>query len=85
MAESEKKPAPTYDEFKAAVKEHFLKYWQCDIPRATNYFKSVEAAQVIKEEYETDLRAYNEGEITYDVFMIGGVASVAYCLQLMCE
>lgn len=85
MAESEKRAAPTYEEFREAVKREFLEHWKIEKECAAIYFESEEATQVIKEEYYTDLQAYSAGEISYNVFMTGGVAAASCCLELMYE
>ena len=74
------------DEFSNKVKESFKK----DNPYLTDeevdkYFESEEAKKEILNRYNYDLKKYKSGEYTYDVFMIGCVASVAFCLTYMYE
>ena len=74
------------DEFSNEVKKEFEKrntYLTDD--EVNKYFESEEAKNEILYAYESDLKKYKSGEYTYDVFMIGCVASVAFCLTYMYE
>lgn len=72
---------PTYEEFKVAVKKHFSHYWQGK--EAEEYIEGEQATNLIIGRYSENVNKLNKGEITYDIFMDGCVASAGYCLSLM--
>ena len=74
------------EEFEKLVHDDFRKSNRCledeDIER---YLKTDEAKKVIRDAYNSDIKKYKSGEFTYEVFTIGCVSSVAYCLTYMYE
>lgn len=75
----------TYEEYRAEVKMGFCYYWDnLTDEEVEDYFKR-EGEALVKERYNTDIEAYNKGEIPFNVLIEGCPASVAYCLQLMYE
>ena len=74
------------EEFSKKVKESFKKdnSFLTD-GEVDKYFKTEEAKKEILYAYNSALKKYKSGEYTYDVFMIGCVASVAFCLTYMYE
>ncbi len=74
------------DEFSNKVKESFKK----DNPYLTDkevnkYFESDEVKKTISDSYKSNMKRYETGKITFKVFTIGCVASVAFCLTYMYE
>ena len=49
------------------------------------YFESDEVKKTISDSYKSNMKRYEAGKITFKVFTIGCVASVANCLTYMYE
>ena len=77
------KKMPTFDEFKKAVKDDYLHME--DSKTSRKYFNSTEAQDKIKKDYASYAKKYNEGKITRNVMMNGGVSAVSNSLNLMME
>ena len=74
------------EDFSDKVKESFKKdnsFLTDD--EVDKYFETEEAIKEILYAYSSALKRYKSGEYSYDVFMIGCVASVAFCLTYMYE
>ena len=75
---------PTLEEFTTAVKESFRNLNpQLSDKDVDDYISGDEAKEEIESRYATDSKRFESGEITYQVFMVGCVSSVAYCLHMM--
>ena len=74
------------EDFSDKVKESFKKdnSFLTD-EEVDKYFGTEEAKKEILYSYSSALKRYKSGEITYNVFMIGCVSSVAFCLTYMYE
>lgn len=72
---------PTFDEFKQAVEEDFLR--MDDSEDAVKHFKSHGAQSKIQRDYAFCVREFNAGTYNRNVFMKGGVAATSNCLKLM--
>ncbi len=77
-----KETAPTYEEFYNQVKEYF---WDGQVrlteKEVDEYLKSEE--KKIKEDYQSYLNRFNNGEITRTKFLWGCAGAVGNCLDLM--
>ena len=76
----------TFENYRDMVKKSYLA--SCgdkERTKASKYFDSEEAQDVIRENYESDIKKLKNKEITEKVFCNGCVDGVAYCLYLMME
>lgn len=75
---------PTLDEFTEAVKKSFWKGWTTLSEKEVDeYINGEEAQTEITGRYAEAKRDFEKGEITRNVFMVGCVSAVAYCLEMM--
>lgn len=73
---------PTFEEFYDAVEQGFKKRWQVlEAEEAERYIAS--EIDFIKMRYAEISKEFDDGLIDRKTFMIGGVASVAHCLEMM--
>lgn len=79
----EQEKAPTYEEFFQAVKKSFWGGWRSLSEEEVDRYLATEEAQSELKRYSGYLARFNAGEITRNVFMVGGVSSVANCLILL--
>ena len=75
---------PTFEEFRAAVKNSFWEEWpQLDEKEVERFLNQEDILKEITNRYEEYKARFLAGKITRQIFMIGGVASVGMCLGLM--
>ena len=75
---------PTLEEFTKAVKESFWSGWaSLSEKEVDEYINGEEAQSEITGRYAEAKRDFENGKITRNVFMVGCVSSVAYCLEMM--
>ncbi len=81
--------APTFEEFKEAVFECFAplaeraRKARHGGPTAAEFMETEDAESVLKNNYKSNLRKFNEGRITRNVFLTGAAASTADCLSML--
>ena len=76
----------SFKKFMKLVRKRFIKTNHALTKKeALRYLRTLEALNEIKNAYESSLKEYKEGIITYKVFKIGCVSSVSYCLTYMYE
>lgn len=81
-----KKPTPTYEEFREAVKKWLVPMLKnVDEADIDDYLTTVDAAEELRTRYDAETKAYEAGEITYEVLMGGVVGSVGNCLYMLYE
>ena len=74
------------EKFMKLVRKNFIKKnYVLTKKEALRYLRSLEALNEIKNAYDSSLKEYRNGIITYKVFKIGCVSSVSYCLTYMYE
>lgn len=74
----------TFEEFEEAVRQSFKKSWPTLSDEEVNrYFTTDEAKHEILREYKEGKANLDAGKITVNVFNVGCVSSVAYCLEYM--
>ncbi|MQW23896.1 MULTISPECIES: hypothetical protein [unclassified Lactococcus] len=73
---------PTYQEFIDAIKALFKKSWSSLSDDEINQFFEQEK-EYLEVQYTQNCKEFDTGEITEEQFRIGGVSSVAYCLELL--
>lgn len=75
---------PSYEEFEKEVRAHFKGLSQTVSEEDANaYLDGDEAQGEIRNAYDQNVKQFEAGEITREVFMVGGVSSVGYCLYMM--
>ena len=75
---------PSYEEFEKEVTKYFRDDWTTlSDKQVAEYIKGKEAQEVISNRYKDYLKRYRDGEISYNVFMVGGASSVGNCLVYM--
>ena len=73
---------PTYGEFLTAVKSKFKQLWKLlSDEEAEKYLDS--ESDFIHMRYQEYSDRFDSGNIDQETFMVGGVASVAHCLEMM--
>lgn len=81
--------APTFEEFKEAVFERFAplaeetREARHGGPTAAEFMETEDAESVLKNNYKSNLRKFNEGRITRNVFLTSAAASTADCLSML--
>lgn len=81
--------APTFEEFKEAVLKRFAplaeetRKARHGGPTAAEFMETEDAESVLKNNYKSNLRKFNEGRITRNVFLTGAAASTADCLSML--
>lgn len=75
---------PTFEEFKNKVYQSYKKSLQVhDQNEVDEYFKSEEAEQEMRNEYDNLVKRVKNGEIEKSVILTGGAGGCAQCLVLM--
>ena len=75
---------PTYKDFKKAVyKSYKAGLKGHDQDEVEKYFKSEEAEEVMRGEYEDMVRMVKGGDISESVILTGGAGGCAQCLIMM--
>ncbi len=78
------KKIPSYEEFRACVKEHFKQFWSnLSDAEVEKYLSSEEAVQEIRREYNEAVADMKAGKITEKNFLIGYAGGVGTCLAYM--
>lgn len=73
---------PTYEEFYQDVENSFKERWQTlDAKEAERYVAS--ETDFIKMRYNELSMEFHKGKLDSTQFRLGGVASVAHCLEMM--
>ena len=76
----------SFKKFMKLVRKNFIKTnYVLTKKEALRYLRSLEALNEIKNAYDSSLKEYKKGIITYKVFKIGCVSSVSFCLTYMYE
>ena len=81
--------APTFEEFKEAVYKLYAPLVKSiyaahpDLPSPAEYMETEEAESVLKNNYKSNLRKFNEGRITRKGFLERATASTADCLSML--
>ncbi len=73
---------PTFEEFYEAVEKSFKRSWQVLKDEEAGCYIASEI-DFIKMRYAEISKEFDDGLIDRETFMIGGVASVAHCLEMM--
>ena len=77
-----KKPAVTLEEYTALVKKHYFDDEKMPEWRI-KYFYSSEAQKHIEKEYKSDIKEFENKEMSYEALTYGCPSGVAYCLEMM--
>lgn len=81
-----KNPTPTYEEFREAVKKWLVPMLKnVDEEDIEEYLTTGDAEEELRARYDEETKAYEAGEITYEVLMGGVVGSVGNCLYMLYE
>ncbi len=83
-----KADTPIYDEFKKAVAERLAylidaRRKHINGPSALEYIDSDEGKEIVQEEYNSNVKDYHAGKLTYKIFLGDAAFSVAYCLSML--
>lgn len=81
-----KKPTPTYEEFREAVKEWLIPMLEeATEEEIEKYLSSKDTTEILRRRYEEGASEYEAEKITYEVFTGGVIGSVGYCLYMLYE
>lgn len=81
--------APTLEEFKEAVFKRFAPLAERTRkarhggPTAAEFMETEDAESVLKNNYKSNLRKFNEGRMTREIFLNSAAASTATCLSML--
>lgn len=75
---------PTYEEFRALVKDHFSKTMeQLSDDQVETFLDDEDSVDVIKQEYDLSSKQLDRGEITEEIFRTGSVSAASSTLYML--